>query len=160
LVIISFIAFTLFACTGNIVNKGNSSEGNGQETQGGDSKSPKSSASSKEAQDVPHLLGTTQFENEVLNYEGPVLVDFGAGWCPPCRMLTPHLAKLAREMQGTLKVVKVYEDEKGKPNIELLQKYKIGAYPTLIIFKSGEVVNSRMGYSDYSQLKEWVEKSL
>jgi len=158
--VIILITFSLSACTGNFVKKGNSNEGNGQSAQGGDAASQKPSSSSKKEQDVPHLIGTSQFNDEVLNYEGPVLVDFGAGWCPPCRMLTPHLVKLAGEMQGRLKVVKVYEDEKGKPNAELLKKYKISAYPTLVIFRSGEVIDSRMGYLDYGKLKEWVEKNL
>ena len=162
LIVIILAVVYMFACNPSTATKTNSSEAKGKEPQGGNQTADpaKTSSGSKEAGDVQHIIGEDQFTNEVLNYEGVVLVDFTAGWCQPCRMLSPHIIKLASEMKGRLKVVKVYEDEKGKPNMGLLRKYKIGAYPTLMIFKSGDAAASRMGYIDYGMLKNWVEQNI
>ena len=81
------------------------------------------------------------FEAEVLKSDIPVLVDFWATWCGPCKMLSPIIAQIAEEAQG-FKVVSVDVDEEQ----ELAVKYNISSIPTLLVFKGGEVVNSGLGF--------------
>ena len=96
------------------------------------------------------------FENEVLQAEGPVLVDFWAEWCGPCKTLSPVVDELATEMGDKLKVVKInIEDAPEAPT-----KYNVRGVPTLMIFKGGEVVAERVGGLPKAQLTEWVEESV
>ena len=81
------------------------------------------------------------FENEVLNSQIPVLVDFWAGWCMPCRMLSPIVDEVAEENAGAIKVCKVNVDDQP----ELAMRYGATSIPTLIIFKNGEPVRSSVG---------------
>ena len=81
------------------------------------------------------------FEQEVLKSETPVLVDFWAPWCSPCRMIAPIVEELAAEYQGKLKVVKLNTDE----NQDVAIKYGIRSIPTLGIFKDGQVVDAVIG---------------
>lgn len=81
------------------------------------------------------------FEQEVLKSSQPVLVDFWAEWCAPCRMLTPTIESLADEKAGKVKVGKVDTDA----NRQIAMKYGISAIPTVIIFKGGQVVKTFMG---------------
>jgi thioredoxin 1 len=111
------------------------------------------------APDVLHIIGADQFQKEVLDHDGPVLVDFGAHWCAPCRMVSPHLNRLAQEMEGKLKVVSVYEDE-SEANGEIFARYKIRPIPAFKIFKSGKVVASEVGARSYDGLKRWVESNI
>jgi thioredoxin 1 len=83
----------------------------------------------------------TNFDEEVLKSDIPVLVDFWAPWCGPCRMVGPSVEELADELKGKLKVVKVNTDE----NQAVAQKYGIRSIPTLGIFKDGKVVDSVIG---------------
>lgn len=92
------------------------------------------------------------FEQEVLQSELPVLVDFWAVWCGPCQMLAPTIAELAGEYEGKVKVGKVNVDEQP----ELAMKYGIMSIPTLILFKGGEVAAQTMGV----QPKEAIEQML
>lgn len=92
------------------------------------------------------------FEQEVLQSELPVLVDFWAVWCGPCQMLAPTVAELAEEYEGKVKVGKVNVDEQP----ELAMKYGIMSIPTLILFKGGEVAAQTMGV----QPKEAIEQML
>lgn len=92
------------------------------------------------------------FEQEVLQSELPVLVDFWAVWCGPCQMLAPTIAELAEEYEGKVKVGKVNVDEQP----ELAMKYGIMSIPTLILFKGGEVAAQTMGV----QPKEAIEQML
>ena len=92
------------------------------------------------------------FEQEVLQSELPVLVDFWAVWCGPCQMLAPTIAELAEEYEGKVKVGKVNVDEQP----ELAMKYGIMSIPTLIRFKGGEVAAQTMGV----QPKEAIEQML
>ena len=83
----------------------------------------------------------TNFDQEVLKSDIPVLVDFWAPWCGPCRMVSPLVDELAEELTGKLKVVKVNTDE----NQEIAVKYGIRSIPTLGIFKDGNIVDGVVG---------------
>ena len=96
------------------------------------------------------VLTIENFETEVLKSDTPVLVDFWATWCGPCRMIAPIIEEIAEDYKGKLKVGKVNVDEQG----ELAVKYGISSIPTLLIFKGGEVVKKTLGYMP----KEAVEK--
>ncbi len=87
------------------------------------------------------ILTAENFEQEVLNSEIPVLVDFWATWCGPCRMLAPVIAQIAQEQEGKIKVGKIDVDEQP----ELAIRYGIASIPTLKVFKNGQVVNSSVG---------------
>ena len=87
------------------------------------------------------ILTESNFEQEVLKSEIPVLVDFWATWCGPCRMLAPTIAQIAEEQAGKIKVGKIDVDEEP----ELAAKYGIASIPTLMVFKSGVVVKSSVG---------------
>src|SRR6185295_10985419 len=86
-------------------------------------------------------VSDSTFENEVLNSSQPVLVDFWAAWCGPCRMLAPTVEAVAQKYQGKAKVVKLNVDE----NVESPAKYGIRGIPTLILFKNGQEVDRHVG---------------
>lgn len=88
------------------------------------------------------------FEQEVLNSNVPVLVDFWASWCGPCKMMSPVVEEIAKEMEGKAKVCKVNVDDEQ----ELAMKYGIMSIPTFLIFKDGKVVNSVVGVQDKQKL--------
>ncbi len=92
---------------------------------------------------MKHVIeGTdTNFDSEVLKSDLPVLVDFWAPWCGPCRMVGPVVEELAEQYQGKLKVVKVNTDE----NQEISQRYGIRSIPTLGVFKGGQIVDGVVG---------------
>ena len=96
------------------------------------------------------------FETQVLNAEGPVLVDFWAEWCGPCKMIAPALEEIGAEFKGRVTVAKVNIDS----NPEAPTKYGVRSIPTLIVSKGGKPVAQQMGAMPKSQLKAWVEKSL
>lgn len=81
------------------------------------------------------------FEQEVLKSEVPVIVDFGAEWCGPCKMILPIIEELAKEYEGKVKVVKIDVDE----NPAVSSKYGIKSLPTLLFFKNGEVKEKAIG---------------
>lgn len=88
------------------------------------------------------------FEEEVLHSEIPVLVDFWAVWCGPCKMLAPTVAKIAEENEGKIKVGKVNVDEEQA----LAIKFRVASIPTVIAFKDGKAVGTSIGYTDEQSL--------
>jgi thioredoxin 1 len=109
---------------------------------------------------IIHIKGAEHFKAEVLDYEGSVLVDFTAHWCPPCRRLAPHIDRLAVEYRDMLKVVKVYEDEPGNVNKQLVRQHRIMGFPTLAIYRMGSEASKKVGYMSYTQLKSWAEDNM
>ena len=98
-------------------------------------------------------LTDQNFEQEVLRADLPVLVDFWASWCGPCRMLAPVIAEIAEEYAGKVKVGKVNVDE--QPN--LANRYGIASIPTVMLFKNGEVVNTSLGYRPKNELETMLK---
>lgn len=96
------------------------------------------------------------FEELVEKSEIPVLVDFGATWCPPCKMIEPIIERISSEYDGKLKVYEVNTD--NDPG--LAQRFGITGVPTLIFFKSGESVKSVVGFREYDALKAIVDSIL
>lgn len=96
------------------------------------------------------------FETDVTNSDIPVLVDFWAPWCAPCRALGPTLDKVAQAFQGRVSVVKVNTDE----NQGLAERFSIRAIPTMMVFKGGEPVEHLMGAHSEGSIKEMLERVL
>lgn len=101
-------------------------------------------------------LTKQNFETEVMQSELPVLVDFYADWCGPCKMMAPVVEKLAEEFAGKVKVFKVNVDEEP----DLAQKYRVVSIPTFLIFKDGEVKATNVGAMSAAQLTEKVKQVL
>jgi len=101
-------------------------------------------------------LTVDSFDSEVLNSEQPVLVDFWAAWCGPCRMIAPIIDQLADEYEGKLKVGKVNVDEQG----QLAAQYGVMSIPTLIFFKNGETVERLVGVRPKPELDRIIQKVL
>ncbi len=98
----------------------------------------------------------SNFSEDVLRSEKPVLVDFWAEWCGPCKAIGPALEEIADEKKDSLSVVKLNIDE----NPLTPQKYNVRGIPTLLIFKDGEVVAEKMGALPKSQLEGWIDQSV
>ena len=93
-------------------------------------------------------LTKNNFDNEVLNYEGKVLVDFWASWCGPCKMIAPVVEEIANEFEGKLKVGKVNVDEEA----ELSISYQVMSIPTILIFENGKLIDKAIGYRGKEEL--------
>jgi len=103
-----------------------------------------------------HHVNDASFEAEVLQASGPVLVDYWAEWCGPCKAIAPILDEVASEYSGKLKVSKLnIDDNQGTP-----PKYGIRGIPTLMIFKDGNVVATKVGAVSKSQLTAFIDSNL
>lgn len=101
-------------------------------------------------------ISDSDFQNEVLASEVPVVVDFWAEWCGPCKMLAPTLEEINSEMDGKVKIVKLNIDE----NQEAAAQYGIRAIPTLIMFKNGAPVDTQRGVQSKSTLSKWMQDAV
>ncbi|WP_375761018.1 thioredoxin [Corallococcus exercitus] len=101
-------------------------------------------------------LGDAEFQREVLESQEPVLVDFTATWCPPCRVIAPVIDTLAAEYKGRMKMVKLNVDDHPKTP----EQYGIRAMPTLLFFKGGKVVKQVVGAVPRAKLEEAVRQVL
>ena len=99
------------------------------------------------------VLTEQNFEEEVLKSDKPVLVDFWATWCGPCRMLAPTIAKIAEEQEGVIKVGKLDVDDEP----EIAAKYGIASIPTLMVFKGGQVAKSSVGVQSKAMIEAMFE---
>jgi thioredoxin 1 len=104
----------------------------------------------------PIAVTDSNFDAEVLRASGPVLVDFWAEWCGPCKMIAPFLEELATDMAGKVTVAKVNIDD----NPQTPMKYGVRGIPTVILFKGGQVAATKIGALPKSKLYEWVESAL
>ncbi len=98
-------------------------------------------------------ISDASFEQDVLKASGPVLVDFWAEWCGPCKMIAPVLEELAQEYDGKLTIAKLNIDS----NIETAPKYGVRGIPTLMIFKDGEVAGTKVGALSRTQLASFID---
>ncbi|MCS6954967.1 MAG: thioredoxin [Candidatus Calescibacterium sp.] len=96
------------------------------------------------------------FDKEVLNSSIPVLVDFWAPWCMPCKMLEPIFEEVSKEYQGRIKFVKVNTDE----SVDVAQRYYITGIPTLMFFKEGKPVNTIVGFVSKKELTKFIEENM
>ena len=98
----------------------------------------------------------TSFEIDVLNASEPVVVDFWAEWCGPCRMIAPALEEISNEMQGKVKIVKLNVDE----NPRIAAQYGIRSIPTLMIFKAGQLAAQKVGAASKTDLSRWISSAV
>ena len=106
----------------------------------------------------PSIVHTSDatFDKDVLEFEKPVLLDFWAEWCGPCKMIAPALEEIGAEFKGRVTVAKVNIDE----NPTVPNTYGVRGIPTLILFKDGKPAATKVGAAPKSALKEWVTASL
>ena len=108
------------------------------------------------ANDLIKHVSDASFEVDVLQSKHPVLVDYWAEWCGPCKMIAPILDEVATGYEGKLQIAKMNVDE----NRDIPAKLGIRGIPTLMIFKDGQVAATKVGALPESKLKEWIQQSL
>jgi thioredoxin 1 len=106
--------------------------------------------------DLVKSVTDTSFDDDVLKSDLPVLVDFWAEWCGPCKMIGPIVEEIAKEYQGRMSVAKLNVDE----NAAVPAKHGIRGIPTLILFKNGAVVSQKVGAAAKSQLTAWIDSQI
>ena len=106
--------------------------------------------------DKPLKVTDASFDAVVGNSDLPVLVDFWASWCRPCKMVAPILDQLAKEMQGELKIVKYNTEE----NQRVAQALNIRSLTTMVLFKDGEVIDVQIGVTPAERLRRWIAKRI
>lgn len=105
---------------------------------------------------APVKADKVSFKSEVLESAEPVVVDFWAEWCGPCKMIAPSLDEISREMAGKVKIAKVNIDE----NPELAAQFGVRSIPTLMMFKGGEVADIKVGAAPKTALTAWIGGNL
>lgn len=105
---------------------------------------------------MPKQVTDTSFQEDVLNASGPVVVDFWAEWCGPCKQIAPALEEISAEMGDKVTIAKVNIDD----NPEAPSTYGVRGIPTLIMFKDGEVADTKVGALPKSQLVQWIEQNI
>ena len=104
----------------------------------------------------PVEVTDASFESEVLKADKPVLVDFWAPWCGPCRMVSPLVEELADEYNGKVKFLKLNTDD----NVNTAARYGVRSIPTLLMFKAGQPVDQVIGFRPKGELKRTIDKAL
>ncbi|MBN8993720.1 MAG: thioredoxin [Rhizobiales bacterium] len=105
---------------------------------------------------MPVAVTDQSFQNDVLGSSEPVVVDFWAEWCGPCRFIAPALEEIATEMEGKVKIAKLNVDE----NPDTMMKYGVRSIPTLIVFKNGEPTAMQVGAMPKNRLSDWIKGAI
>ncbi|WP_417672447.1 thioredoxin [Roseibium sp.] len=103
-----------------------------------------------------NTITDASFESDVLNSSEPVVVDFWAEWCGPCKMIAPALEEISEEMAGQVKIAKINIDE----NQDAAMKYGVRSIPMLILFKDGEPMATQVGAAPKGKLADWIKSAL
>ena len=105
---------------------------------------------------MPKQVTDSSFQDDVLGASGPVVVDFWAQWCGPCKQIAPALEEISNEMGDRVTIAKINIDD----NPETPSTYGVRGIPTLIMFKNGEVTDTKVGALPKSQLMQWIEQNI
>jgi len=103
-----------------------------------------------------NIISKEQWEQEVINSDKPVFVDFWATWCSPCSIVAPIVEELAKEYEGKVNFVKVDVDQ----NKELASKYNIFSIPALTIFRNGQIVSQTAGAASKESIRNYIDKNI
>jgi thioredoxin 1 len=101
-------------------------------------------------------IDNSNFESDVLQSKEPVIVDFWAEWCGPCKMIAPALDEISKELGGKVKIAKLNVDE----NPELAAKFGVRSIPTLMMFKGGQVADMKVGAAPKTALSAWINNAV